>query len=353
MGEEPGLTEAMMVLSNDDPELKKLRWGVLGTARTAGKRMLPAMLRAGHRIVAIAGRNEQRLSEFKDRFQIPRVYGWNEAEKLIANQEVDAVYIPLPSALHAEWVLRSLEGDKHVLCEKPIALHPADVDNIQVGAELSAKTVAENFSYHLTPGYRHLEQLRRRGELAKLEFIIVRHHFRARPEHNVRYDRDLGGGSFVDLGCYGVDFVHRFLNESVQVVGIHKFPPPDAQRFWGTGPSEPVDARCEFLGVTKSGVRVSITTSFLEDPEQYIELALIDGTIFKLHQAFRVENTTSMVIRSFPDGRTSEEAFGTFDADLQMLSSFTECLRNPAFVKEQFQRWRLNASILERVINSA
>ena len=83
-----------------------LHWAVLGTSRTAQKRTLPAMLRAGHRIVAIAGRSAERCAEFQQIFEIPSGRPWEEAEDIIDSPDVDAVYIPLPNAMHSEWVVR-------------------------------------------------------------------------------------------------------------------------------------------------------------------------------------------------------------------------------------------------------
>jgi predicted dehydrogenase len=333
-----------------DRSAEKLRWGILGTARTAAKRMLPAMLRAAHEIVAIAGRNDQRLAEFKDRFGIGSTYQWDRAENILADQNIVAVYIPLPNSLHAQWVVRALAAGKHVLCEKPIAFSLNDVEEIANAAARSGRVVQENFSYNLTPGYRYLEELQHTESLSALESITIRYSFRATREHEVRYDRTLGGGCFLDLGCYGVDFVHRLLNAPIKVVQVRRCSPPVEQHSWGSGAAQPVDVECRFTGTAASNVTVSILTSFIADLQQSVQLTMIGGTSFLLPQAFRVEGVSSAVIRSMPDGVVDRKTFAVFDTDLEMVTSFAKEISDGVSIQDRIRRWRSNAAVLETVL---
>lgn len=328
-----------------------LRWGVLGTARTARKRTLPAILRAGHRIVAIAGRSKQRLGEFQDEFGIESTYVWDDAERLLENPNINAIYIPLPHALHAPWTIRSLEACKHVCCEKPIALCPRDVKEIASAATSRGLIVEENFSYHLTPAYRYLDRLESRGKIDSVKAIAICHSFPATAEHQFRYDRCLGGGSFLDLGCYGVDFVHRFLNEPIEVVAVDAARPSGDQLSWGSGPEHPVDTECEFVGQTPSGVDIRINTSFVEDRRQSAELTTVSGETITFPQAFLVEGTASqLVFRHL--GETSEqvEQFDRFDCHGEMLTYFCNEVHG-AVHRDQFwqERWAATAQVLAQV----
>lgn len=328
-----------------------LRWGVLGTARTAAKRTIPAILRAGQQVVAIAGRSEQRLTEFKDRFGIRSSYTWNVAEKLLCDPAVDAVYIPLPNSLHATWVTRSLAAGKHVLCEKPIGISSQDIEEIANAAALAGKVVQENFSYNLTPAYRYLEDVQRTEALPPWQSITIYHCFRATQEHEVRYDRSLGGGSFLDLGCYGVDFVHRLLNEPIKVLDVQRYSPPPAQRSWGSGPAQPVDVECRLTGMTTSNVSVSIVTSFIADLHQSVLLTMIGGNSYLLPQAFRVEGVSTAVVRSMPGEPEDKQIFAAFDSDFEMITSFAkEISERGSTMEERIRRWRRSAVVLERVL---
>ena len=327
-----------------------LRWGVLGAARTARKRTLPAMLRAGQKVVALAGRSEGHLAGFKEEFGIDLTYHWDQVGSFLQNPTIDAVYIALPSALHAEWTVRSLEAGKHVLCEKPIATCRSEIDKIVSVALQTKRIVQENFSYNLTPGYRYLEKIRPAGVISLLKSVDIRYSFLATWEHRVRYDRMLGGGSFMDLGCYGVDFIHRYLSERIHVLEVDAMPPPPSQLFWGSGPDHPVDVEAKLSGRTESGVRISITTSFVEEARQSVELCMANGDLFVIPRAFRVENDTSEIVHCVSGGRISRENFAVFDTDLEMLMMFEgQVSRSTPMDELQIHRWRSDADVLEEV----
>ena len=103
--------------------MKKLRWGILSTAKIGREKVIPAMQKGMYSdIVAIASRNKEQAQKIADVLNIKKVYG--SYEKLLNDAEIDAVYIPLPNHLHVEWAIKSIQANKHVLCEKPIAMSP-------------------------------------------------------------------------------------------------------------------------------------------------------------------------------------------------------------------------------------
>jgi D-xylose 1-dehydrogenase (NADP+, D-xylono-1,5-lactone-forming) len=240
---------------------------VLGPARTAKKRMLPAILKAGQTIVAIAGRDPVKLALFQEQFGMAAVYPWESAARLLTNPDVDAVYIPLPNSLHAEWTIRALEAGKRVLCEKPLALNVAEAERV-ISANCTAArggVLMENFSYHLTPGYRAVA----RSPVS----IEVHFSFLATEDHRLRYDRSLGGGSFLDLGCYGVDFAHRLLDCDLEILEVQP-------TFHGSA-----DETCIVHARAASGVSIQITSSFAQPPRQEFLLRYADGSQQRIERA--------------------------------------------------------------------
>jgi xylose dehydrogenase (NAD/NADP) len=182
---------------------EKLRWGVLGAARIVRK-TIPALQETNNgEVVGIASRTEEKAREYADKHGIAQAFGSYEA--LLASPEIDAVYIPLPNALHLEWVLKSLEAGKHVLSEKPLAMNPAEVEEIAQKADETGLKVLEGFMYRFHPRFEKLHDLLGAGAVGKLTFIHVGHSFEAGGDENIRWYTGLGGGALFDAGCYCVN----------------------------------------------------------------------------------------------------------------------------------------------------
>ena len=182
--------------------MKALRWGLLGTAHI-NRRLLPAM-RAARRstVAAIASRDPGRAAEYARQWNIAATHiGY---ESLLRDASIDAVYIPLPNALHVEWTLRALDAGKHVLCEKPLALTPDDVDRIIAVSRDRHRVVVEAFMYRHEPLTARLQQLAADGAIGTLRQISSGFTYAQSRNPDVRLDPSLGGGSLFDVGCYPV-----------------------------------------------------------------------------------------------------------------------------------------------------
>jgi predicted dehydrogenase len=309
--------------------------------------MLPAILRSGQSIAAIAGRDPARLAEFQAEFGIASTYSWQAAERLIEHPSVDAVYIPLPNSMHAEWTVRALQAGKHVLCEKPLALTVAEADRVTSAAAAHDCVLMENFSYHLAPAYRYLTQLRR-----DLQFVSFGYAFQATEEHRLRYDPALGGGSFLDLGCYGVDLVHRLFDSDIAINRVHATLPAPERRAWGL-----VDEKCGLFGRTSSDVAIFIHSSFSvgswTPAHQRATLSFADplhpgGRSWYIDQIFRADRENPAKFVSFKL-TSPPETFEPFDAEVALLNAFAEKTTAPAADPTDILRWRRNASVLEQV----
>ena len=179
-----------------------LRWGVLSPAHI-GRKVIPATQRAARcEVVAIASRDEERAREAAASFGIPRAHGSYEA--LLDDQEVDAVYIPLPNHLHARWTIAAAEAGKHVLCEKPLALTVAEARAMAAASESAGVLLMEAFMYRLHQLGRRA-RARRRGRIGTVRAVQSWFSYFNDDQANIRNMLDAGGGALNDIGCYTVN----------------------------------------------------------------------------------------------------------------------------------------------------
>lgn len=206
--------------------MSKLRWGILSTARIGVEKVIPAMQQGEHcEVTAIASRELGRAQDTARRLGIPRAFG--SYEELLAEQSVDAVYIPLPNHLHVPWSIRALEAGKHVLCEKPIGLSAAEGQKLlDVAQEHPKLKVMEAFMYRLHPQWQRAKQLVSEGKIGELRTIQSFFAYYNDDAANIRNQADLGGGGLADIGCYCVS-LSRFLfdAEPLRVMGIVEYDP--------------------------------------------------------------------------------------------------------------------------------
>ena len=181
-----------------------VRWGLLGTARI-NRRLIPAM-RASSRstIVAVASRDLPRAEAHARDWDIPTAIGSYDA--LLNRDDVDAVYIPLPNSLHVEWTLGAVAAGKHVLCEKPLAISPADVDLIAAAAARTGVVVEEGFMYRHEPLTTAVAALVRDGAVGAVRTIVSGFTYAQGRANDVRLVPSLGGGALWDVGCYPVSY---------------------------------------------------------------------------------------------------------------------------------------------------
>ena len=198
--------------------MKTLGWGLLGTARINRALIPPLRASARNRLVAVASRTAEAASAYAREWAIERAHGSYEA--LLADPEVDVVYIPLPNGLHAEWAIRAARAGKHVLCEKPLAISVEEVDRITAAAREAGVTVAEAFMYRHHPQTARVRELVAGGALGRVRFVRGSFSFFLSRPNDVRLDPALGGGSLWDVGCYPLSFARTVLGqEPLEVMG--------------------------------------------------------------------------------------------------------------------------------------
>ncbi|SDD25153.1 Gfo/Idh/MocA family protein [Ruegeria marina] len=179
------------------------RWGILSPARIAREHVMPAMARSETGVIhAIASRDAGRAQAQAARFSAPRWYGGYDA--LLSDPDVDGVYIPLPTAQHAEWAIRAAEAGKHVLCEKPIALKADQIDPIIAARDASGRVVSEAFMVWYHPQWRKVRELISGGAIGRLRQVTGGFSYHNTDPDNMRNRPELGGGALPDIGVYPV-----------------------------------------------------------------------------------------------------------------------------------------------------
>jgi xylose dehydrogenase (NAD/NADP) len=266
---------------------KCLRWGLLSTARI-NRALIPPLQASKHSyLAAIASRNTATADEYARQWSIPSAYGSYKA--LLANPEIDVIYNPLPNSLHAEWTIRAVEAGKHVLCEKPLALNPAEVDAMAAAAKTHGKIVAEAFMYRHHPQTLKVKELVDSGAIGELRLVRGAFTFNINQPGDVRLDPQLGGGSIWDVGCYPLSFT-RF------VIGSE---PEEVFGWQVTGPSgvdEVFTAQMRFPG----GILAQFDCGFRSDFRAHMEFVGSQGTI-NVPSPFKPEAREKIMLRRGDD----------------------------------------------------
>jgi predicted dehydrogenase len=260
-----------------------LRWGLLGTAHV-NRRLIPAM-RAARRstVVAVASRDAARVHAYAHEWQIATAHTSYDA--LLRDPSIDAVYIPLPNALHVEWTLRALDAGKHVLCEKPLALSADDVDRVAAVARARDRVVEEAFMFRHEPLTQTVVKLVADGAVGRLTTVASGFTFEQSRDNDVRLVPALGGGSLWDVGCYCVNAVRLVAGcEPVEAFG------------WAIEGPSGVDE--SFTGLLRfpTGVSATVHAGFRSSYRTWLEIHGRDG-VMRLHEPFRPAQTAHIELR--------------------------------------------------------
>jgi len=189
----------------------KIRWGVLGVANIAVKKVIPAMQKGRlTEIAAIASRDSERARQAAAKLGIPKSYG--SYQELLADAAIQAVYIPLPNHLHVPLSIKAAEAGKHVLCEKPLALSAEEVRKLIAVRNKTGVKIGEAFMVRTHPQWLRARELVRSGAIGELRSIVSVFSYFNRDPKNIRNIPEIGGGAVMDIGCYPIT-MSRFLFE--------------------------------------------------------------------------------------------------------------------------------------------
>jgi predicted dehydrogenase len=262
---------------------RKIRWGVLGVAKIATAKVIPAMQRGRIcEIAAIASRDAAKAGQAARDLGIPKSYG--SYEDLIADPEIDAVYNPLPNHLHVPWSIKAAETGKHVLCEKPIALSIAETRDLIAARDRTGVKIGEAFMVRLHPQWLRTFEIVRSGEIGDLRAMNCFFSYYNRDARNIRNQPETGGGAIMDIGCYPIHISRWIFGAEPRRVSavIERDPDfgvdrlvsalldfPDGQASFTCGTQMSPYQRMQFFG-TKGRIEIEIPVNAPPDRETRI-----------------------------------------------------------------------------------
>jgi predicted dehydrogenase len=266
----------------------KVKWGVLGAASIAVRKVIPGMQAGGwSEIAAIASRDLAKGKAAGQKLGIATVYG--SYEELLADPAIEAVYVPLPNHLHVPWSIKAAEAGKHVLCEKPVSLSVAEAKSLLAVRDRMGVKIGEAFMVKTHPQWLRTRELIREGRIGELKAILGAFSYFNRDAANVRNVVEWGGGGMMDIGCYPI-VTSRFIfgEEPTRVSGLIERDPefktdrvasaildfPSGQATFVCSTQMVPYQRMQFLG-TKG--RIEIEIPFNAPPDRATRIFIDDG----------------------------------------------------------------------------
>jgi D-xylose 1-dehydrogenase (NADP+, D-xylono-1,5-lactone-forming) len=208
-----------------------VKWGIVSTADINRKVIPGAHASPKVELVAVASRDQARADEYAKTWEIERAYGSYEA--LLADPEIEAVYISLPNTMHCDWSVKALEAGKHVLCEKPLSRHANEVEAAFDAAARTGLSLSEAFMYRHNPQTTRAKELVDGGAIGELRLVRSAFSYSLYDEGNIRLRTDVEGGALMDVGCYTVSGSRLFAGEPEKVHGEAWFGPSGTDWVFG------------------------------------------------------------------------------------------------------------------------
>lgn len=325
--------------------MEKVRWGVMGTAKIARQYVIPAIQQSQFgTVTAIASRDLSRAKTMAEEFGIANAYGSYQA--LLADSDVQAIYIPLPNHLHVPWSIRSLKAGKHVLCEKPIGLSVAEAEQLAGAAAAHPELkLMEAFMYRFHPQWQTARQLVRDGRIGRLRTIQTFFCYYNTDLKNIRNQRDMGGGALMDIGCYPISMArYLFDEEPSRVLGhVERDPQTEIDRL--------TSAVLEFFQGT-----ATFTCSTQLAPYQRTHIFGTDGRIeIEIPVNAPADRPCLVWVQrgQQADGPTEELRFDVCDQYLLQSDAFCSAILNDEPVPTPIPDAVANMRVIERVFTSA
>lgn len=319
---------------------ERIRWGVISTANIGRAAMIPALKDATNgELVAVCSREMGRAREFADRLEIPRAYGNYEA--LLADPEIDAVYIPLPNNLHREWCIRAAEAGKHILCEKPLALNAAEVEEMAAAARRHNVLLMESFMYRFHPQTERVLALVREGTIGDVKLIKSAFTFRVTDPGNVRWAAELGGGSLMDVGSYCV-------NASRTLAGGE---PLEVQAF-ATWADTGVDAQMVGHLRFAHGLHAQFDSALTLQRREFYQVVGTEGVI-DVPVAFLPGRGDTRIHITWGRGEVQTEIISGRDEYQAIAEHFADCVLHGQPLRYPAEEAAANMRVIEALVGSA
>lgn len=316
-----------------------MKFGVLSTAKIGREDVIPAIQKSDHEVLAIASRDGDRAATVAEDLGIPRSYGSYEA--LLDDGDVDAVYNPLPNALHDEWTRKAADAGRHVLCEKPLAGNTEAAADLHDYCEERGVTLMEAFMYRFHP------RTERAAEIAATELDDVRSvdaafsfALRGRPD-DIRLDPDLAGGSVMDVGCYAISAARMVLGEPDRVYAT-------------TTDTRDAGVDTAMAGVMEfeDGATARIASGFDTALSQYYRVEATNGWL-EVDHAFDVGPDEETTLEYEIDGRHGVETFDPVDQYRLEVEAFADSVADGTEPRIDARETRGNMRVIDAVYESA
>ncbi|MFB6267785.1 MAG: Gfo/Idh/MocA family protein [Halodesulfurarchaeum sp.] len=316
-----------------------MQFGVLSTAGIARNSVIPAIQDSSHDVLAIASRDADRAESVATALDIPRAYGSYDA--LLRDDDLDAIYNPLPNALHAEWTKRAADAGLHVLCEKPFAVDRAEAEAVFEYCEERGVTVMEAFMYRFHPRTERAIEIARR-ELSGVNAVTSEFSFSMGDRaEDIRLDPDLAGGSLMDVGCYAVSAARLFLGE------------PDRVRAASVDRRESgVDTGLAGILEYDDGSLARVASSFDTPVTQYYRVEAENGWL-EVDPAFDVPTDEALPIEYASDGEVHRESIEAVDQYRLEVEHFAAAAAGETEARIDMDETLANMAVIDALYRSA
>ncbi len=274
--------------------MDKVRWGVLSTANIGVEHVIPGMQKSKLcSVEAICSRKKEKADEVAAKLDISKSYG--SYEELLQDDEIDAIYNPLPNHLHVTWTLKALEAGKHVLCEKPIGLNTSEAKKLlEATKEYPNLHVMEAFMYRFHPQWEQVKKWIADGEIGTVKTIQSAFTYYNDNPDDIRNKAGIGGGGLLDMGCYCLS-ASRFLFDAEPLTVYGEIE---------NDPDFKVDRLASGILTFPEGT-ATFTCSTQASPEQHLTAFGSDGLIEMDIPFNPLENTATIYLKK--DGKVVEE----------------------------------------------
>lgn len=320
--------------------MNKVKWGVLGTAGIAMGCTIPGMVQADNcELYAIAGRDANKVNDFKEKFGFVKAY--TDYDALLNDADISAVYIPLPNHLHYEWVMKAINAGKNILCEKPLAPTAKQAAELFEAAKKKGVILMEAFAYLHTPYIDALKseiENKTFGDVSYVEAAFLTSSYNLT---NIRMQKDCYGGATYDLGCYCTSIILRMLGkEPVTVKGVADYSP------------EGVDVLTTAIMDFGDGVRASFTCgmNFEKEMNRRFDRLYIHGSKGYIKSSVEFNEAGELNYILCVDGKEEVKTVNVLQNYRLEVEQLGRCITDgeKPHVSEDFSL--LNARTLDKVI---
>ena len=294
--------------------MSKVKWGILSTANIGQTQVIPAINRSTLGEALAISSSSGRAKEAAEKLGIPKVY--DSYEDLLGDEEIDAVYIPLPNHLHAKWVMEAAKAGKHVLVEKPASLTAHEMKEMQEVCSRHEVLFMEAFMYQFHAQHKRVKDIIKTGEIGEVKYMYASHSFFLDDDgDNIRLSAEKGGGALYDVGCYNIHAIRHILQAE----------PAEVKAFSRIDPKFKVDMTTTGHLWMDNGIQAMFDCSFQMKSRDEYRVAGTKGEIICQH-AYRPDrkgHKGTLIIRT--DGETRKEII-TCDQYLMQVDHFAECI---------------------------